>query len=60
MSRKDASIIGIDLHDEEIRLVQVVYKGGKPMVAKAFSAPMAAGAISRGMIYEPGGAVSRG
>jgi Tfp pilus assembly PilM family ATPase len=60
MARKDASIIGIDLHDEEIRVVQVAYKGGKPTVLKAFSAPMTSGSIARGMIYEPGGTVSRG
>jgi len=54
MSRRHSSQIGIDLHDTEIRAVEVRHNGSRSQIVRASHVPTPANAISRGTIVEPG------
>ena len=54
MARKELSLLGIDLEDYEVRVVETRYRSGKPSIARVASAPIPPGAVSRGIVIEPG------
>ena len=54
MARKDASLLGIDLHEGEIRVVQIRMRANKSSIAKVGKASMPQGAIIRGKVMQPG------
>ena len=54
MVRKDSNILGIDLHDEEIRVVQIGSRSNKPFLGKVGRAPMPEGAVLNGRILHVG------
>ncbi len=54
MARKDASLLGIDLHESEIRVVQVRTRANKSSIARIGRALMPPGAIVRGKVMQPG------
>ena len=54
MARKESTILGIDLHDEEIRVVQVGTRSNKPFLGKVGRAPMPEGAVLNGRILHTG------
>jgi Tfp pilus assembly PilM family ATPase len=45
---------GIDVHDDELRVVQVKEKGQTCVPTAAFSEPLPAGAVMHGMVQQPG------
>jgi len=51
---KESSILGIDLHEQEIRVVQINCRSNKPSLGKIGRAPMPEGAVSNGRILHPG------
>ena len=53
MARKDVSLLGIDLHEDEIRVVQVKSKANKTVITKVARAPMPVGGIVRGKVMQP-------
>ncbi|RYG27101.1 hypothetical protein EON82_00675 [bacterium] len=54
MARKVTSLLGIDLEDYEVRVVEIRYRLGKPSIAQIARAPIPPGAVSRGIVVEPG------
>ncbi|MDR3688779.1 MAG: hypothetical protein P4L46_05310 [Fimbriimonas sp.] len=54
MARKDASTVGIDLHEGEIRIVQVKTRANKTIISKIGRASMPHGAVIRGKVMQPG------
>jgi type IV pilus assembly protein PilM len=54
MARKEPTILGIDLHEQEIRVVQVNVRSNKPSFGKIGRAPMPEGAVLNGRILHPG------
>jgi Tfp pilus assembly PilM family ATPase len=54
MARKVSSILGIDLNDSEIRIIQVKFKNGEPYVNRAGFTSMPATAFSEGMVQDAG------
>ncbi len=54
MARKDSTVIGVDLHDQEIRVVQISTRSNKPVLGKIGRAPMPDGAVMNGRILHPG------
>lgn len=53
MARKDVSLLGIDLHEDEIRVVQVKSRANKTVITQIARAPMPAGGIVRGKVMQP-------
>ncbi len=53
MARKDATLLGIDLHEHEIRVVQIKGRANKATITKVGRAPMPAGGIVRGKVMQP-------
>jgi len=51
MSKKPTSIIGIELHDSEIRIVEVSNKTGQPTINKMGRIPMPVGNLSYGLVH---------
>jgi len=57
MSRKkDDGLLGIELSQREIRVVQVRHKSGKAQVVNLGIAPMPEGAVAQGQLLNPGAA----
>ena len=54
MVRKDTSILGIDLHEQEIRVVQMSSRANKLTLGKFGRAPMPEGAVQNGRVLHPG------
>lgn len=54
MPRKESSVLGIDLHEQEIRVVQLNYRANKPTLGKIGRAPMPEGAVLNGRILHTG------
>jgi Tfp pilus assembly PilM family ATPase len=54
MARKEPSILGIDLHEQEIRVVQVNVRSNRPTLGKIGRAPMPEGAVMNGRVLHPG------
>lgn len=54
MARKENSILGVDLREQEIRVALVKFNGGRAVSAKTATAPMPTGAMGQGMVYETG------
>jgi type IV pilus assembly protein PilM len=50
---QDSALLGIDLQSNEIRVVEVRTKGGKPTITRAGHGPMPSGAMSGGTVVEP-------
>jgi Tfp pilus assembly PilM family ATPase len=53
MRQLEPSYIGIDLHDSEIRVVQVRNKSGVPKVLRVATAPMPPAAMVHGVVHQP-------
>jgi len=53
MIGKDSSLLGIDIHENEIRVVQVKSRSGKCSIVKVGRAALQAGAVVRGKIMYP-------
>ncbi len=53
MSRKETSLLGIDLHEGEIRVVQLKVRSNQSTVEKMGRASMPQGAINHGIISNP-------
>ena len=53
MSKKPQSLIGIELHENEIRIVQVVSKANQTSINKMGRIAMPAGCIAYGLVIEP-------
>jgi len=54
MARKESSILGIDLHEQEIRVVQINSRSNKLTLGKIGRAPVPEGAVMNGRILHPG------
>ena len=54
MARKDSSILGVDLHEQEIRIVEIGLRSNKPFLGKIGRAPMPEGAILNGHVQHVG------
>ncbi len=54
MGRSDSSILGIDIHESEIRVVHVRYRGQKATVVSSGATPLPSDAMNVDRILEPG------
>lgn len=53
MRRSDQGLVGVELHQREIRAVQVRFRGGTPHIVNAAHCPMPAESLVRGQITNP-------
>ncbi len=54
MKAKEKTVLGIDIDEHELRVVQLRTKGGKATLVDAISVPLPSGSVYKGIVRQPG------